>query len=147
MAYPVLLVLHLFAAIMFVGTVFFEVLILESVHHHVPARAMRMVDGALGRRLRRVMPWVILTLFGSGLGMLHLRYAPLLVDPLATSFATLLSLKLLLAASVLGHFIFAMYSFRVGRMTGQRSRRIHYSVFAHVVLIVLLAKGMFYLSW
>lgn len=147
MAYPALLVLHLFAAIMFVGTVFFEVLILESVHQHVPARAMRMVEGALGRRLRRVMPWVILTLFGSGLGMLHLRYAPLLVDPLATSFATLLSLKLLLAASVLGHFIFAMYSFRAGRMSGQRSRRIHYSVFAHVVLIVLLAKGMFYLSW
>lgn len=147
MAYPILLVLHLFAAILFVGTVFFEVLILESVHRHVPPRAMKMVEGALGRRLRRVMPWVILTLFGSGLGMLHLRYAPMLADPLASPFATLLSLKLLLAASVLGHFIFAMYSFRVGRMTGQRSRRIHYSVFAHVVLIVLLAKGMFYLSW
>ncbi|MDG9856623.1 hypothetical protein N5C93_11135 [Pseudomonas nitroreducens] len=147
MAYPILLVLHLFAAILFVGTVFFEVLILESIHAHVPARAMKMVEGALGRRLRRVMPWVILTLFGSGLGMLHLRYAPLLAEPLASSFATLLSLKLLLALSVLGHFIFAMYSLRVGRMTGQRSRRIHYSVFAHVVLIVLLAKGMFYLSW
>lgn len=147
MAYPILLVLHLFAAILFVGTVFFEVLILESIHRHVPATAMKMVEGALGRRLRRVMPWVILTLFGSGLGMLHLRYAPLLAEPLASSFATLLSLKLLLALSVLGHFIFAMYSLRVGRMTGQRSRRIHYSVFAHVVLIVLLAKGMFYLSW
>ncbi|MCJ1879915.1 MULTISPECIES: CopD family copper resistance protein [Pseudomonas] len=147
MAYPILLVLHLFAAILFVGTVFFEVLILESIHRHVPARAMKMVEGALGRRLRRVMPWVILTLFGSGLGMLHLRYAPLLAEPLASPFATLLSLKLLLALSVLGHFIFAMYSLRVGRMTGQRSRRIHYSVFAHVVLIVLLAKGMFYLSW
>jgi len=147
MAYPTLLVLHLFAAIMFVGTVFFEVLILESIHRHVPARAMKMVEGALGRRLRRVMPWVILALFGSGLGMLHLRYAPLLADPLASPFTTLLGLKLLLASSVLGHFIFAMYSFRVGRMTGQRSRRIHYSVFAHVVLIVLLAKGMFYLSW
>lgn len=147
MAYPFLLVLHLLAAIMFVGTVFFEVLILESIHPHVPARAMKAVEAALGRRLRRVMPWVILTLFGSGLGMLHSRYAPLLRDPLASPFATLLSLKLLLAASVLGHFIFAMLSFRRGRMTGQRSQRIHYSVFAHVVLIVLLAKGMFYLSW
>lgn len=147
MAYPILLVLHLFAAILFVGTVFFEVLILESIHRQVPPRAMKMVEGALGRRLRRVMPWVILTLFGSGLGMLHLRYVPLLADPLVSPFATLLSLKLLLATSVLGHFIFAMYSFRVGRMTGRRSRRIHYSVFAHVVLIVLLAKGMFYLSW
>ncbi|MFR0689663.1 CopD family copper resistance protein [Enterobacterales bacterium AE_CKDN230030158-1A_HGKHYDSX7] len=147
MAYPLVLTVHLFAAILFVGTVFFEVLILESVHRQVPARAMKAVEAALGRRLRQVMPWVILTLFGSGLGLLHLRYAPLLGNPLASSFATLLSLKLLLAASVLGHFIYALYSFRTGRMSGQRSRRIHYSVFAHVVLIVLLAKGMFYLSW
>ena len=146
MAYPILLVLHLFAAILFVGTVFFEVLILRGIHHQVPPGTMRLVEGALGQRLRRVMPWAILALFGSGLGMLHLRYAPLLADPLASTFATLLSLKLLLAVSVLGHFIFALYSFRVGRMTGQRSRRIHSSVFAHVVLIVLLAKGMFYLS-
>lgn len=147
MAYPILLILHLLAAIMFVGTVFFEVLILESIHRHVPARAMKMVEGALGRRLRRVMPWVILALFGCGLGMLYLRYMPLLADPLASPFATLLSLKLLLAASVLGHFAFAMLSFRSGRMTGQRSRRIHYSVFAHVLVIAVLAKGMFYLSW
>lgn len=147
MAYPILLILHLLAAIMFVGTVFFEVLILESIHRHVPARAMKMVEGALGRRLRRVMPWVILALFGCGLGMLYLRYMPLLAAPLASPFATLLSLKLLLAASVLGHFAFAMFSFRSGRMTGQRSRRIHYSVFAHVLVIVVLAKGMFYLSW
>lgn len=147
MAYPLLLTLHLLAAIFFVGTVFFEVLILERVRHYVPPQAMRAVEAGIGRRARRLMPWVILTLFGSGLGMLHLRYAPLLADPLASAFATLLSLKLVLATSVLGHFAFAMYSFRTGRMTGQRSRRIHYSVFAHVLGIVLLAKWMFYLSW
>lgn len=93
------------------------------------------------------MPWAILVLFGAGLGMLHLRYLPLLADPLASTFATLLSLKLLLATSVLGHFAFAMLYFRTGRMTGQRSRRIHCSVFVHVLAIVVLAKGMFYLSW
>lgn len=147
MAYPILLTLHLLAAILFVGTVFFEVLILESVRPHVPARAMNAVEAAVGHRARRLMPWAILTLFGAGLGMLYLRYLPLLAEPLASAFATLLSLKLLLATSVLGHFAFAMFSFHSGRMTGQRSRRIHYSVFAHVVAIVLLAKGMFYLSW
>lgn len=144
MAYPLLLTLHLLAAILFVGTVFFEVLILENVRQHVPAKAMRAVEAAVGRRARRLMPWAILVLFGCGLGMLYLRYLPLLADPLASSFATLLSLKLLLATSVLGHFVFAMLSFRTGRMTGQRSRRIHYSVFVHVLAIVVLAKGMFY---
>ncbi|QRY81833.1 hypothetical protein JVX91_12260 [Pseudomonas sp. PDNC002] len=147
MAFPLVLVLHLLAAILFVGTVFFEVLFLERIHTRVPPRAMKAVEAALGQRLRRVMPWVILTLFGSGLGMLHLRYAPLLTHPLASPFATLLSLKIVLACSVLGHFGFAMYSFRTGRMTGERSRLIHYSVFVHALLIVLLAKGMFYLNW
>lgn len=145
MAYPLLLTLHLLAAILFVGTVFFEVLILEGIRQHVPASAMRAVEAAVGRRARRLMPWAILVLFGCGLGMLALRYLPLLADPLASTFATLLSLKLLLATSVLGHFAFAMLSFRTGRMTGQRSRRIHYSVFVHVLAIVVLAKGMFYL--
>ena len=147
MSYPILLVLHLLAAIAFVGTVFFEVLILERVRRHVPADALRAVERALGQRLRRVMPWVILTLFGSGLGMLKLRYLPLLSHPLDSPFATLLSLKLLLAASVLCHFFCAMYLMYSGGMTGRRSRIIHYSVFAHVLGIVLLAKGMFYLSW
>ncbi|KES25246.1 MULTISPECIES: CopD family copper resistance protein [Pseudomonas] len=147
MSYPILLVLHLLAAIAFVGTVFFEVLILERVRRHVPAEALRAVERALGQRLRRVMPWVILTLFGSGLGMLKLRYLPLLAHPLDSPFATLLSLKLLLAASVLCHFFCAMYLMHSGGMTGRRSRIIHYSVFAHVLGIVLLAKGMFYLSW
>lgn len=147
MSYPILLVLHLLAAIAFVGTVFFEVLILERVRRHVPAEALRAVERALGQRLRRVMPWVILTLFGSGLGMLKLRYLPLLAHPLDSPFATLLSLKLLLAASVLCHFFCAMYLMYSGGMTGRRSRIIHYSVFAHVLGIVLLAKGMFYLSW
>lgn len=33
--YPLLLVLHLFAALLFVGTVFFEVLVLERVRRRV----------------------------------------------------------------------------------------------------------------
>ena len=37
MIYPILLILHLFAALIFIGTVFFEVLVLESVRKHVPA--------------------------------------------------------------------------------------------------------------
>ena len=62
-------------------------------------------------------------------------------------FATLLALKILLALSVLGHFLFTMLLFASGRMTARRSRIIHISVFCHVVLIVLLAKGMFFISW
>ena len=147
MIYPVLLILHLFAALMFIGTVFFEVLILESVRKHVPAEAMGLIERGIGRRARQLMPWVLLALFGAGLGMLWLRYLPALAAPLASSFNTLLTLKLMLATSVLGHFFSAMWLFRSKRMTARYLRIIHLSLFAHMVGIVLLAKGMFYLSW
>ncbi|MBD9634518.1 hypothetical protein IB273_30460, partial [Pseudomonas sp. PDM19] len=76
MIYPILLTLHLFAALMFIGTVFFEVLIFESVRKSVPAAVMRQVEQGIGKRARRLMPWVLLVLFSAGLGMVWTRYLP-----------------------------------------------------------------------
>ena len=143
MSYGLLLGIHLFAAIFFVGTVFFEVLILENVRKHVPSDAMRAVERGIGRVARKVMPWVILTLFGAGFGLAYTHRAALL-NPFAGSFSLMLSLKILLALSVLGHFLTAMYLMHSGKMRASTSKRIHISVFVHVVLIVLLAKAMLY---
>lgn len=143
MSYPLLLVIHLFAAIMFVGTVFFEVIMLEGVRKHVPKEVMRSMESAIGKRARAIMPWVLLMLFGAGLGLSWFHKAALAV-PTASSFGLLLSIKILLALSVLGHFITAMVLHRLGRLRSRASQRIHISVFIHVILIVLLAKLMFY---
>jgi hypothetical protein len=144
MNYGLLLITHLFAAIFFVGTVFFEVLVLENVRKRVPADAMRAVERGIGVVARKVMPWVILALFGAGTGMAWVHRASL-AHPLASSFSLMLSLKILLALSVLGHFLTAMALMHTGKMRAAISQRIHLSVFVHVVLIVFLAKAMFYL--
>ncbi|MBO9354799.1 hypothetical protein GG851_12435 [Bordetella petrii] len=146
MAYPLLLILHLFAAVAFAGTVFFEVVMLEGVRKHVPRDAMRIIETAIGARVRRVVPWILLALYGAGLGLAW-QHRAALAQPLASSFGLLLSLKIVLAASVFGHFLVAMALQRRGRLNGRNSRRIHISVFCHVVLILLLAKAMFYLHW
>lgn len=145
MNYFTLLLLHLFAAIMFVGTVFFEVLMLEGIRRHVPPQAMKAVESAIGRRARRLMPWVILVLYGAGVSMAW-QYRNVLTVPFESTLGTLLTLKILLALSVLGHFIYAVRLGAQGRLKSARSRAIHLSVFAHVILIVFLAKGMFYLA-
>ncbi len=144
--YSVLLLLHLFAAIAFAGTVFFEVVMLEGVRRHLPREVVAQVERAVGGRAVRIMPWVLLVLYGAGIGM-ALSYRELLAQPLASSFGLLLGLKILLAASVLLHFATAMAWRRRGVLTGRRARRLHASIFAHLLLIIVLAKAMFHLAW
>ncbi|MGN8273750.1 CopD family copper resistance protein [Pseudomonas sp. SMV71] len=147
MSYPLFLTLHLFAALVFIGTVFFEVLFLESLRKQLPARIMVLLEQAISRRARQLMPWVLMVLFGAGVGMVWLRYWPLLLAPWQSSLGLLLVLKIGLAVSVLGHFLWAMWLFRRGRMSARHVHIIHTSVFLHMVAIVLLAKGMFYIAW
>lgn len=145
MSYPVLLTLHLLCALVFIGTVFFEVLILEGARKHVSRRSMMEVERAVGARARRLMPWVLLLLYGAGIGMAW-NYRALLAHPLQSGFATLLTLKIIFALSVLVHFVRAVTWSASGKMTQRRSQFIHWSVFAQMVAIAVLAKAMFHVG-
>lgn len=146
MSYFALLALHLFAAIMFVGTVFFEVLILEGIRKPVGREIMRTIELAIAQRARRLMPYVMLVLYTAGAGMAR-QYRSALAHPLASSFALLLWIKIVLALSVLAHFITAITLSGTGKLKSRHFQLIHLSVFCHVVIIVFLAKAMFYFSW
>lgn len=146
MNYGVLLALHLLAAIAFVGTVFFEVVMLDGVRKRLSHEVMRGIERTIGDRATAVMPWVLLTLYAAGIGLAW-QHRAALTSPLASSFGLLLTLKIALALSVFGHFAMAMFWRRRGMLGGGRSRRLHLSVFCHVLGIVLLAKAMFYISW
>lgn len=146
MSHSVLVTLHLYAAIFFVGTVFFEVVILEGLRKPLGHEAMRNVEIAVGRRARRIMPFVILILFGAGI-MMAWQFRAELAHPLGSPFATLLWIKIVLAFSVLAHFITAITLSGTGKLKSRHFQLIHLSVFTHVVLIVFLAKAMFYWRW
>ncbi|AIL31954.1 CopD family copper resistance protein [Basilea psittacipulmonis] len=137
--------LHLYAAIMFVGTVFFEVLIMEGVRKRVSVEFMRDMEKVLGKRIREIIPFALLVLYGSGLAMIALRYTDVLHHPFQSSFGTLLLIKIILATSVFGHFLTAMILIKRHRLNKFRNHVIHTSVFIHVLLIVFLAKGMFFI--
>jgi len=146
MGYFTLVTLHLFAAIIFVGTVFFEVQILEGIRKPVGRDVMRSVETAIGQRARRLMPFVMLVLYGAGISMAW-QYRDALTHPFDSSFATLLWVKIVLALSVLAHFITAVTLSARGKLKSRHFKLIHLSVFCHVVLIVFLAKAMFYITW
>ena len=104
--YPFLLILHLFAAFVFVGTVTFEVLFLEPVQKRLPVEVRKALGGQLGPRVRAVVPWAVLVLYLAGLGMAW-QYRAALASPSGSPLGLLLSIKIALASSVLAHVVTA----------------------------------------
>lgn len=146
MLYLLLKFVHLSAAAFFIGGVFFEVMILSRATRQLDEAPRAQLSKALGRRARQVMHWVVLALYGAGIGLAW-HYRAALAQPFASSFGTLLTLKICLALSILGHFLFVVFLMRSGRMTPARSRLIHLSVLVQMLGILFLAKAMFLLSW
>lgn len=138
-----IVLLHLACAIVFVGAVTFEVLVVESLHRNFDPATMQRIEPAVMGRLRRFMPVVVALLFLSGAALFELRCDGLAC--IGSRFGNLLLLKVLLAFAVLGVFINAMWASRHGRMDVCRFRHTHRVVLALMIGIVFLAKAMFVL--
>lgn len=138
--------IHLFCAILFIGVVFFEVVLLEGVRPALPADTMASFESALVGRAKRLMPFVVGALFVSGVAMAYVHRASL-AGLASSSFGAMLALKIALALSVLVHFVTALRAGAKGCMSSTRFKRTHLSVALHMVAIVVLAKLMFYVRW
>lgn len=134
---------HLACAIVFVGAVAFEVLVLEGLHAPLGAERMAELERLVMRRARRVMPGVVLLLFLSGFAMYSVRCPAFAC--LDTRFGVLLNFKVLLAFSVLGVFLATLWAGLRGRLDPCRFRHTHRVVLALMAGIVFLARAMFLL--
>lgn len=146
MWYALLHVLHLLAAIAFIGVVFFQLVILARVKTQLQPADLPALEQALSARTRSVLHWVVLLLYGAGLGLAW-QYRQALSAPFSSSFASLLTLKVILALSVFVSYGALAMLLRSGRMTPRRYHQLHWAVLAQMLAIVLLAKAMFYLHW
>lgn len=146
MLYLTAIILHLLCAITFGGVVVFEVLLLEGVRKRLGDAFMEPFEHALVSHARKIMPFVVGLLFLSGgyMASVHLWGVNI---TWSNAFVVLLGSKIVLALSVLVHFVTALTLESKGRMTPARFQFIHFSVATHIVLIVILAKAMFYFSW
>jgi hypothetical protein len=143
MMYPFLLVTHLLAAIAFIGTLFFEVVIWHRAREQLTNTAQSTADQAIAVRSRKVLHGVVVLLYGAGIALAW-QHRGVLSQPLASSFGTLLSLKIVLALSIIGHYLLLAYWLKSARLTVSRASWIRRSILGHMVLIVILAKAMFY---
>ncbi|MBH2037520.1 MAG: hypothetical protein I8H73_32050 [Pseudomonadales bacterium] len=145
-SYGLLHVLHLLGVIGFVGTLFYEVAILARVKPRLDPEQLGRLERALGARTRTVLHGVVVLVYGAGLGLAW-QHRQALSSPFASVFATLLTLKIALAISVFISFGAVAMLLRSGRMTPALYRQLHWAVLMQMLLIVLLAKAMFYLYW
>ena len=146
MIYGLLHVLHLLAAIAFIGVVFFQLVILSRVKAQLEPAAQAVLERAESARTRQVLHWVVLLLYGAGIG-LGWQHRQALSAPLASSFASLMTLKIVLALSVFVSYGALAMLLRSGRMTPALYRKMHWAVLAQMLAIVVLAKAMYYLYW
>ena len=141
MTYLLIKILHLLAAMAFIGTLFFQVLILTPAGRRLDAGVRTPMSQALGQQARRVIHVVALVLYGAGL-TLAWPYRSLLADPLSSHFATLLSLKILLALLIIGHYAALIFLRRAQRVTERTMHLLNISLLVHAVLLVICAKTM-----
>ncbi|AKS09537.1 membrane protein [Pseudomonas trivialis] len=136
--YSVLLIVHLLAAIAFIGTLFFEVVIWHSAREELAWSAQFTSDQAIARRARRVLHLVVIVLYGAGVGLAWHYWGM----PWSGRFALMLSLKILLALSIIGHYLLLAYWLSRKRLGPTRALWIRRSILGHMVLIVILAKSL-----
>ncbi len=141
--YPWILLLHLSCAIIFVGAVVFEVVVIESLKKHFDIITMQGLEQAVMARVRCFMPFVVVLLFLSGFAVFDIRCDGF--QCVGSRFGNWLLLKVVLAFAVLGVFANAMWAMRHGKMDVCRFRYTHRVVLGLMIGIVFLAKTMFYL--
>lgn len=141
--YPWILLIHLACAIVFVGAVTFEVLVLEGLKSRFDGDTMQHLREAVMGRARRFMPFVVALLFLSGFALFDLRCNGF--QCIGTRFGFWLLLKVGLAFGVLGVFASAIIAGVRGRMDPCRFRNTHRLILVMMIGIVFLAKAMFVL--
>lgn len=143
--YPFVVLVHVSCAIVFVGAVAFEVLVLEGLHREFEPAVMQRMEGAIVARARKFMPVVVALLFLSGFVLFDDRCSGFAC--VATTAGKLLLVKVALAFGVLAVFAQTIWAGMHGKMDVCRFRNTHRIVLAMMVGIVVIAKLMFTVSW
>ena len=144
MTYVTLKSLHLLATIAFIGTLFFQVVILWPATRNMSAEPIETARQAIKKRAQGVIHWAGLFVYGVGLALVW-PYRSYLLDPFASTFSLFLSLKLLLAALILLHYVALAFLRRSGILGERGTYWLNVSVLLLAVLLVLCSKGMFLL--
>ncbi len=141
--YVIFLIIHLFCAIIFVGYLFYDVVFVRIakkvfLKNKIDANPFFEIIGSV---ISRFMPFVVLLLLVSG-GILSSNYFKV------ESFGImqiLLLVKIILASLIVLLVIFSLSCYYIFKCKNPLGRFIHIIVLGIAIIIIVLAKLMFYI--
>lgn len=137
MTYFIVLTIHLLAAIIFVGFLFTEVVIMPVLGKKKGAKFLSEAMGAISKRVSAIMPTMVLVLFLSGGYMVHYHI------PINLLFGIKIALAVLIGVGVL-YAIGSMYL--PYEPPAGFGKKFHLFAIIAAFVIVILAKFMFVVS-
>lgn len=141
--YPFANIVHLVLAIMFLGYVFSDVVLISSLKEKVSKETNKEINQTLGAKSFKIFPLSLLVIVLTG-GMMMSRYINSNAGVFETSLQKLLMLKITLALIIVLGVVYNLYT----KLTNKPKHPFMQEHFHKVVLvlgffIVLLAKWMF----
>lgn len=139
MEYTIALIIHLFCAVIFIGYVFADVIVLPAMKKILDEEQHQKVSNALSSRARMIFPPSVLLLLITGIYML----TKLMEGSVSSSFHMLLGIKVLLAFIIMGGIVYSLSRRFLKKTPHPIMKHFHKIVLVLGLFIIILAKLMF----
>ena len=137
--YPLFLIIHIFCAIIFVGYLFFDVVLLRFAKKNMKKDPSDTL-GSIGNVVSKFMPINVLILLLSG-GLMASRY---FVGPINSNLQILLIIKISIATIIFLMIAISLSCHYIFKCRNPLGKFIHPVVLTLCIIIIILAKIMFF---
>lgn len=144
MAYTIALTIHLFCAIIFIGFVFADVIVLPAMKKVLNEEEQQKVTNALSNRARAIFPATVLILVLSG-GFMLSKHINSDLGVFDSTLQQLLMLKVLIALVIASGILYSLSRKLFKKQPHPIMKHFHKFVLVCGIVIIILAKFMFVL--
>jgi len=142
MAYTIVLIIHLFCAIIFIGHVFTDVVVLPSLKKHYSQQEYQKITSIMSNRARKIFPLALLILVLSG-GFMLSKFINSQMGYFSSNLQQILLLKVFLAFIIVCGVIYSLSRRLLGKTIHPMMKHFHKIVLVLGIAIIVIAKIMF----
>mgnify|MGYP000111268228 FL=1 len=142
--YSIVVIVHLFAAIFFIGFVFSDVVVLPVLSKDFDADTVQKIKNSISGRARKIFPLTVLILVLSG-GYMFSKHINSTIGFTGSSLQLLLILKFLIAMVIVAGIVYSLSCKVLKKQPNPIMQKFHTYVLVMGIVIVILAKLMFIL--